>query len=60
MSLVKNLNENQIDILAHAKRNQNRFYGEVNDKDLNDLVEKGYMVKRGGWEADMAYYVINK
>lgn len=50
------MNENQIGDVEHALRNGNRFYTNVNDKDWNDLVEKGYATKRGGWEESMAYY----
>lgn len=50
------MNENQIGIMEHAIRNQNRFYAEADNKDWNDLVAKGYATKRGGWEDSMSYF----
>lgn len=52
------LNKNQIGDVEHALRNGNRFYTDANNKDWNDLVEKGYANKHGGWEESMAYYKI--
>lgn len=50
------MNKNQIGCVEHALKNQNRFYAESNDKDWNDLVEKGYATKHPGWEDSMAYF----
>lgn len=50
------MNKNQIGDMEHAIKNQGRFYTSVDDKDWNDLVEKGYATKHGGWEDSMAYY----
>jgi len=51
-----NMNENQIDDVEHALRNGNRFYTDANDKDWNDLVEKGFATKHPGWDEESAYY----
>lgn len=51
------MNENQISMMEHAMKNQNRFYAGVNNIDWNDLVSKGYATKRGGWDEDSAYYI---
>jgi hypothetical protein len=52
------MNKTQIGDMEHALRNQNRFYAEANSKNWNDLVEKGYAIKRAGWEASMAYFQV--
>ena len=50
------MNKNQIGNMEHAIRNQNRFYTDANNKDWNDLVEKGYATKRPGWDDKSAYF----
>ena len=50
------MNNNQIGCVEHSLRNGNRFYGESDDKDLNELVTKRYMSKHPGWEESMSYY----
>jgi hypothetical protein len=50
------MNKNQIGCMEHALKNQNRFYAEANDKDWNDLVEKGNATKHAGWADSMAYF----
>ncbi len=50
------MNKTQIGDMEHAIRNQNRFYGDANDKNWNDLVGKGYATKRAGWDDRSAYY----
>ncbi|MGE7922354.1 hypothetical protein ACQKND_04100 [Viridibacillus arvi] len=52
------MNKAQVGNMEHALNNGNRFYTEVNDKDWNDLVDKGFATKRPGWESDMAYFVV--
>lgn len=52
------MNKNQIEDVGHALRNGNRFYTDADDKDWNNLVEKGYATKHGGWEESMAYYKV--
>lgn len=51
------MNQNQIEDMEHAIRNQNRFYTDANDKDWNDLVAKGYATKRAGWDSESAYFI---
>jgi hypothetical protein len=51
------VNKNQIGDMEHAIKNQNRFYTDANDKDWNDLVDKGYATKRAGWDESSAYYI---
>jgi len=46
--------------MKHALRNQNRFYTESNCVNWNELVEKGYATKRGGWEEDMSYFMVTE
>jgi hypothetical protein len=53
---VSKLNKNQVGDMEHALKNGNRFYTEANDKDWNDLVEKGFATKHPGWEEDMVYF----
>lgn len=50
------MNRVQIEDMEHALANGNRFYGESNDKDWNELVEKGLASKHPGWDAESAYY----
>lgn len=52
------MNKNQIGDMEHALRNSNRFYIEANDKNWNDLVNKGYATKHAGWEESMAYFKV--
>ena len=54
------MNKNQMGDVEHALRNGNRFYTEANNKDWNDLVNKGYATKRPGWEEDMAYFIVTQ
>jgi hypothetical protein len=50
------LNQVQIGDVEHALRNGNRFYTVTDDKNWNDLVEKGFATKHSGWDKDMAYF----
>ncbi|MNY76011.1 hypothetical protein D3C86_2154620 [compost metagenome] len=50
------MNKNQIDKMQHAIRNQGRYYTDADNKDWNELVEKGYATKRPGWDDDSAYF----
>jgi hypothetical protein len=50
------VNKTQIGDVEHALRNGNRFYTEANEKNWNDLVDKGFATKHAGWEDDMAYF----
>ncbi|CAH1205776.1 hypothetical protein PAECIP111893_02415 [Paenibacillus plantiphilus] len=50
------MNKTQIDEMEHAIRNQNRFYTDADNKNWNDLVEKGYATKRPGWDDRSAYF----
>lgn len=50
------MNKNQIGDVEHALRNGNRFYTDADNKDWNDLVEKGLATKHPGWNEDSAYY----
>lgn len=54
------MNDNQISIVRHALKNGNRFYTESNDKDWNDLVNKGFASKHGGWEEGYSYFRVTK
>ena len=40
------------------KITRNNFYTDADDADWNDLVEKGYAVKRNGWDDESAYFHI--
>lgn len=51
------MNKYQMDEMEHAIRNQNRFYGDADDTNWNDLVAKGYAEKRPGWNEKSAYYI---
>ncbi|WP_078597142.1 hypothetical protein [Evansella clarkii] len=46
----------QVSLVKHALKNGNRFYAEANNKEWNDLVNKGYATKHRGWEDSMAYF----
>jgi len=48
----------EIAVVKHALKNADRYYSESNDKVWNGLVNKGYAVKRGGWEEDMSYFIV--
>lgn len=52
------MNKTQFGDMEHALSNGNRFYTEANDKNWNELVEKGLASKRSGWEGDMAYFSV--
>lgn len=54
------MNKNQYNEMQHAIKNGTPFYTEANNSDWNDLVEKGFALKRNGWEGDMAYYVVTE
>lgn len=53
---MNTLNKVQVEDMEHALRNGNRYYTDANDKNWNDLVEKGLASKHPGWDADSAYY----
>jgi hypothetical protein len=53
---MKKMNKGQFQEMEHAINNGNRFYTESDDKNWNELVEKGFAIKRPGWEDDMAYF----
>ncbi|MER1958834.1 MAG: hypothetical protein ABS942_15735 [Solibacillus sp.] len=48
----------EISVVKHALKNGNRFYTESDDPIWNGLVNKGYAVKRGGWEDGMSYFIV--
>ncbi|MER2008786.1 MAG: hypothetical protein ABS939_15140 [Psychrobacillus sp.] len=48
----------EILVVRHALKNGNRFYSESDDKVWNGLIEKGYAIKRGGWEDGMSYFIV--
>ncbi len=50
------MNKNQIGDMEHAIKN-GRFYTDYDDKDWNDLVDKGYAIKRAGWDDRSAYFI---
>lgn len=50
------MNKNQVGDVEHALKNGNRFYTDANDKDWNDLVNKGYAIKTPGWDDRSAYF----
>lgn len=50
------INTVQIVNMRHALKNQNRFYTSADDPDWNDLVLRGYAIKRPGWEDGMAFF----
>ncbi|MEK5070288.1 hypothetical protein [Sporosarcina sp. FSL K6-1508] len=54
---VKLMNKMQTVDMRHAIKNGNRFYTDSNNKNWNDLVEKGYATKRPGWDVESAYYI---
>ena len=54
------LNKTQVGNMEHALWNGNRFYSESNNKDWNELVEKGFATKHPGWEEGMAYYRVSQ
>ncbi len=54
------MNRVQVEDMEHALRNGNRYYGESNDKDWNELVEKGFATKHPGWDKESAYYRVTE
>lgn len=54
---VKLMNQRQVGDMRHAVKNGNRFYGDFDDKNWNDLVARGYATKRPGWDENSAYYI---
>ncbi|MOA68743.1 hypothetical protein D3C78_1965220 [compost metagenome] len=40
------------------KPTRNYFYTDADDKNWNDLVEKGYARKRQGWDKESAYFFV--
>jgi predicted transcriptional regulator len=54
------MNKNQIGDIKHALKNNNYFYTDSNDKDWNELVEKGFAIKMPGWDDESAYYRVTK
>lgn len=60
---LDNISNEQLEQMKHAlglprskKPYRNRFYIDSNNALWNDLVEKGFATKHGGWEEDMAYF----
>lgn len=53
------MNQIQVSDMEHALNNGNRFYTDANDKDWNDLVEKGLATKHPGWDKNSAYYRVS-
>lgn len=54
------MNKSQINNVEHALKNGNRFYTNADDENWNDLVNKGFATKGGGWENDMAYFRVTE
>ncbi|MEB6549758.1 hypothetical protein MXL46_11740 [Heyndrickxia sporothermodurans] len=50
------MNKVQVEDMEHALRNGNRFYAEADNKDWNELVDRGFASKHPGWENGMAYF----
>lgn len=40
------------------KETRNYFYTDADDKEWNDLVEKGFARKRPGWDDESAYFSV--
>lgn len=60
---LNQVSDNQLRMMKHAlgmnykkKPYRNRFYCSANDKEWNDLVDKGFAVKQGGWNEEDTYY----
>lgn len=67
MSLsLEQVNKKQIADMKHAlglkndskEPKRNSFYTESDNENWNDLVEKGFATKHGGWEDDMNYFKV--
>jgi len=61
--MSKQVTERQLDQMRHAlglnygkEMTRNNYYTDSDDLEWNDLVEKGYAVKRSGWDDESAYY----
>jgi len=52
------MNKIQINEVEHALKNGGRFYTDVDDKNWNDLVSKGFATKGGGWDKKSAYFFV--
>jgi len=57
------LTDTQIEEMKHAlglnyskTKTRNYFYTDADDREWNDLVEKGFAVKRKGWDEESAYF----
>jgi hypothetical protein len=57
------LTDTQIEEMKHAlglnyskTQTRNYFYTDADDREWNDLVEKGFAVKRKGWDEESAYF----
>lgn len=62
---LEQVSDLQLEEMKHAlglprskKPYRNRFYTESNDKNWDDLVQKGFATKHRGWEDDMAYFQV--
>lgn len=62
---LEEVSTEQLRMMKHAlglprkkKPYRNYFYCSVTDKEWNDLVNKGFATKRGGWSEDKAYYFL--
>jgi hypothetical protein len=63
MSEQNKITDSQREQMEHAlglnrdpKPTRNNYYTDADDRDWNDLVEKGYAVKRKGWDDESAYF----
>lgn len=63
MSEQNKITELQREEMRHAlgldrspEPTRNNYYSDADDKEWNDLVEKGYAIKRPGWDDESAYF----
>ncbi|OAB26236.1 hypothetical protein PMSD_25990 [Paenibacillus macquariensis subsp. defensor] len=61
------ITESQLEQMRHAlglnysnEQTRNYFYTDANDPEWNDLVTKGYAIKRNGWDDESAYYYVSE
>lgn len=62
-TVVIEISAEQRDDMEHAlglnydkKPTRNNFYCNANNKNWNDLLNKGVAIKRGGWDEESAYF----
>ncbi|MCM3257121.1 hypothetical protein M3664_04900 [Paenibacillus lautus] len=48
--------EHALGLNKDPKQDRNYFYASSGNADWDDLVDKGYAVKRPGWDDESAYY----